>query len=107
MAKRGIHINTWVTEEDREIIRKKAQQAGLSCSRYIRLAALGAEIRQVPPADVPVLINEVRKVGTSLACLIDRKERYRPEVDKMLREALIENFRTERMIREAYINRWQ
>ena len=51
---------------------KKARKARLTNAAFIRRAVCGAEVREAPPADVPALIQEVRRVGNNLNQIMKR-----------------------------------
>ena len=62
----------------------------------------GAEIKEAPSADVPMLINEVRRVGYNIDQIL-RMANARGMLDvPKLREALTENRKVEKMITAAY-----
>jgi len=44
LAKDTVLITSYCKKEEREVIRKKAKQAGISFSRFIRRSALGQEV---------------------------------------------------------------
>ena len=68
----------------------------------MRMAIAGKEIREAPPADVPRLIREVRRVGTTLNQILKiANSRGMLEVPD-LRKALEDNRAVEKMIVSAY-----
>jgi len=90
-----------------EIIRQKARDAGMNISRYMRLAALGAEFRQPMHADVPVLINEVREAESALDRLLKETEKDGAADKEKTEEVLEKLLHAEELIREAYEYKWQ
>ena len=69
---------------------------------FIRCAVCGAEVREAPPADVPLLIGEVRRVGYNIAQIL-KLANARGMLDvPRLRKALDDNRAVERMIADAY-----
>lgn len=100
-------IKTWVNEEEREKIQVDARKAGMTVSSYVRLVLMGASVTEAPDTDVPVLINEVRKVGMSLEKLMERDDEQLMISGDEFREILEQNRRAERMISEAYGTRWR
>ena len=103
---RGRTIKSWVNEKEWEKIQADAGKAGMNVSGYVRLVLKGASVAEVPDADVPVLINEVRKVGMKLDELLEQSEEQQMISTEGLREILEENRRVEKMISEAYGTRW-
>lgn len=96
-----------VPENEVETLMQKIRGSGMSTSRYLRLAALGAEIKQKVPADVPMLINEVRKAETALDRLLKLAEKEEGTADKEKTEEVLERLlQAEQLIREAYTNKW-
>jgi hypothetical protein len=90
-----------------EIIRQKTRDAGMNISRFMRLAALGAEFRQPIRADVPVLINEVRKAESALDRLLKETEKDGAADKEKTEEVLEKLLHAEELIREAYEYKWQ
>ena len=64
-------------------------------------------MKEAPPADVPVLIMEVRKVGSSLNQILKIAEAKRLLDASEIRIALAENRAVEKMISKAYGGAWQ
>ena len=48
------------------MLTKKAKKAGLSAGAFVRMAIAGKEIMEAPPVDLPMLIREVRRVGSNI-----------------------------------------
>lgn len=95
-----------VPKNEVETLMQKIRGSGMSTSRYLRLAALGAEIKQTVPADVPILINEVRNAETALDRLLKLMEKEGATDKKKTEEVLERLLQAERLIREAYTNKW-
>ena len=55
-----------LTESEYENLTEKARAAGLSVSGFIRKAISHCEIKSAPPADLPVFIREIRRVGINI-----------------------------------------
>ena len=95
-----------IPESEVGTLMRKVKESGMSMSRYMRLAALGAEIKQPVPADVPVLINELRKAEAGLDRLLNN-EGLDETADKDKTEEVLEKLlQAEQLIREAYTNKW-
>ena len=54
------------TRAELDALTKKSRKAGLSREGYCRRILNGAEVKAAPPADVPMLIREVRRVGYNI-----------------------------------------
>ena len=62
MKKRNCRFEVRFTKDELSDLTKKARKARLTNAAFIRCAVCGAEVREAPPADVPLLIGEVRRV---------------------------------------------
>ena len=60
------------TKTELDALTKKARKSGLSREGYCRRVLNGTEVKEAPPADVPVLIQEVRRVGNNLNQIMKR-----------------------------------
>ena len=96
MRKRNCRVEIYFTKDELESLTKKVRKSGLSRESFCRHLLNGAEIKEAPSADVPMLINEVRRVGYNIDQTCGMLD-----VPK-LREALTENRKVEKMITAAY-----
>jgi hypothetical protein len=81
---------------------KKAKKAGLSIGGFIRSSVEGQVIKAAPPADVPQLVQEIRRVGTNLNQLAALAN-SRGFVDGPQYEKLADEIRrTEKLIVDSY-----
>ena len=69
---------------------------------FIRRAVCGAEVREAPPADVPALIQEVRRVGNNLNQIMKRANALGLLDVPQLRKALEDNRTVEKLIVDTY-----
>ena len=107
MDKRGCHVQLYLTREELENLAAKAERAGLSRPVFARAAVLGKEIREAPPADVPVLIREMRRTGAVLEQLLTHALRTKSADPEEIARAIGETRRVERMISQAYGTSWR
>ena len=99
MRKRNCRVEIYFTKDELESLTKKVRKSGESFCRHL---LNGAEIKEAPSADVPMLINEVRRVGYNIDQIL-RMANARGMLDvPKLREALTENRKVEKMITAAY-----
>lgn len=68
--KRTHEMKIRFTREELDALNGKARRAGLSRESYCRHILNGAEVKEAPPADVPTLIREVRRVGCNIDQLL-------------------------------------
>lgn len=66
MSARTHRCELRLTESEYDTLTKKAQAVGLSVSGFIRKAINRCEIKAAPPADLPMFIREIRRVGINI-----------------------------------------
>ena len=102
MRKRNCRVEVCFTKDELSGLTKKARKAHLSIGGFIRRAVRNIEIKENPPADVPMLIREVRRVGYNIdqLLLIARAKNWLSA--KELEKALESNRRAESLIVDTY-----
>jgi len=93
------------TKNELDSLTKKARKSGLSRGGFCRRILNGSEVKEAPPADVPVLIQEVRRVGISLDRLLACASAVGLLDTSQLREALEGSRVMEKLITETYTTR--
>ena len=90
------------TRGELDTLTKKSRKAGLSREGYCRRILNGAVVKEHPPADVPMLIREVRRVGHNIdqLLLIARAKNWLSAKD--LEKALESNRSAEKLIVDTY-----
>lgn len=102
MRKRNCRVEIYFDRNELEALTKKVRKSGLSRESYCRRVLNDSEVKEAPPADVPMLIREVRRVGINIEQILKiANTKGLLDVPK-LRKALEENQAVERMIAEAY-----
>ena len=66
MKKRTHAFCLRLTEEEFKNLTGKAADAGISREEFCRRILRGAEVKAHPPANVPQLIREIRRVGNNI-----------------------------------------
>ena len=95
------------TRAEMDALTKKARKAGLTTGAFVRMAVAGKEIMEAPPADLPLLIREVRRVGSNInQLLVIANTRGFPD-SAMIRKAFEENRAVEKLIGDTYRVTWQ
>lgn len=103
MRKRSNRIEVRFTNEELSDLIKKSKKSRLSVGGFVRAAVRGTEIKEAPPADLPVLIQELRRVGCSLDLLLKlANDAGLPAVAYQLRGALERNRAVEKLIVDIY-----
>lgn len=64
--KRNCRIDLRLTKAEQVQLNKKAKKAGLTVSAFIRHAIAETEVKEAPPADVPALLMEMKRIGYNL-----------------------------------------
>ncbi len=63
---RDVRLFIRVTPEELEAIKKNQDKAGLRLSEYARRLLTGEVVVAAPPADLNILIREIKRVGSNL-----------------------------------------
>lgn len=66
MKKRTNEIKIRLSPTELTTLNEHARKAGLSREEFCRRAIKGAQIKEAPPADLPKLTREVRRVGSNI-----------------------------------------
>ena len=90
------------TKGELDALTKKARKSGFSREGYCRRILNGAEVKENPPADVPMLIREVRRVGYNIDQLLKRANSIGLLDVPQLRKALEDNRAVEKLIVDTY-----
>ena len=90
------------TKGELDALTKKARKSGFSREGYCRRILNGAEVKENPPADVPMLIREVRRVGYNIDQILKRANSIGLLDVPLLRKALEDNRAVEKLIVDTY-----
>ena len=90
------------TRGELDDLTKKSRKAGLSREGYCRRILNGAVVKENPPADVPMLIREVRRVGYNIDQILKLANAKGLLDVPQLRKALDENRAVEKLISDTY-----
>ena len=102
MRKRNCRVEVCFTKDELYDLTKKARKAHLSIGGFIRRAVRGIEVKETPPADVPMLIREVRRVGYNIDQILKLANAKGLLDVPQLRKALDENRAVEKLISDTY-----
>lgn len=102
MRKRNCRVEVCFTKDELSDLTKKARKAHLSLGGFIRHAVNDLEVKEAPPADVPMLIREVRRVGCNIDQLLKIANAKGLLDVPQLRKALEDNRAVEKLISQAY-----
>ena len=90
------------TKGELDTLTKKARKSGLSREGFSRRILNGAVVKENPPADVPMLIREVRRVGYNIDQLLMIARTKNWLSAKELEKALESNRAAEKLIVDTY-----
>lgn len=66
MRSRNHHVSIWLTGQEREHLRKQAQEAGLGMDPFIRQLIMGVNLRPRPPDTYAALLRELNAIGNNV-----------------------------------------
>lgn len=66
MRKRNCRVEVCFTKDELTVLSKKAKKAGLSIGGFVRHSVADKEIKEAPPADIPMLLRAMRQAGYNL-----------------------------------------
>ena len=102
MRRRNCRVEIYFTKEELEALTKKYRKAGLSREGYCRRVLNDSVVKEAPPADLHILIMEVRRVGANIDQIL-KKANGLGFIDlPMLRRELANLAEVERTIIDAY-----
>lgn len=100
--KRTLEMKIRFTRGELDALTKKSRKAGLSREGYCRRILNGAVVKEAPPAEVPMLIREVRRVGYNIDQLLMIARTKNWLIVKELEKALESNRAMEKLIVDTY-----
>ena len=100
--RRTLEMKIRFTRGELDDLTKKSRKAGLSREGYCRRILNGAEVKEAPPVEVPVLIREVRRVGYNIDQILKRANSIGLLDVPQLRKALEDNRTVEKLIVDTY-----
>ena len=102
MRKRNCRVVVYFSKDELDALTKKIRKSHLSREGFIRAAVADKEVRYGPTADVPMLIQEVRRVGSNLNQILKRANSIGLLDVPQLRKALEDNRAVEKLIVDTY-----
>lgn len=102
MRKRNCRVEIYFTKTELEALTKKVRKAGLSREGYCRRILNESVVKENPPADVPMLIREVRRIGCNIDQLLMIARTKNWLIVKELEKALESNRAMEKLIVDTY-----
>ena len=100
--KRTLEMKIRFTRGELDALTKKARKSGFSREGFSRRILNGVVVKEAPPAEVPLLIREVRRVGYNIDQLLKRANSIGLLDVPQLRKALEDNRAVEKLIVDTY-----
>ena len=102
MRKRNCRVVVYFSKDELDTLTKKIRKSHLSREGFIRAAVADKEIKDGPTADVPALIQEVRRVGSNLNQILKRANSIGLLDVPQLRKDVADLRTVEKLIVDAY-----
>ncbi|MDE7172701.1 MAG: MobC family plasmid mobilization relaxosome protein [Oscillospiraceae bacterium] len=102
MRKRNCRVVVYFSKDELDALTKKIRKSHLSREGFIRAAVAGKEVKDGPTADVPALIQEVRRVGSNLNQIMKRANSFGLLDVPQLRKDVADLRTVEKLIVDAY-----
>lgn len=100
--KRTHEIKIRLSRDELNALTKKVRKTKFSREGFCRAALNSCEVKEAPPADVPQLIMEVRRVGANINQILKIANAQGLLDVPQLRKALEDNRAVEKLIVDAY-----
>lgn len=100
--KRTLEMKIRFTRAELDALTKKARKSGFSREGFSRRILNGAEVKEAPPAELPLLIREVRRVGYNIDQLLKRANSIGLLDVPQLRKDVADLRMVEKLIVDAY-----
>lgn len=90
-------------DDELEVLNRKVRKTGMSRESYCRAVLNGSEVKEGPSANVPLLLQELRKISIAIDGLVTpNNSLYGGREREQLAQVLDQMQEVEQMIVEAY-----
>ena len=94
------------TKDELTVLSKKEKKAGLSIGGFVRRSVADKEIKEAPPADIPMLLRAMRQAGYNLDQTLKRFNTTVPDMPQFRKD--LEGIRAAtKMVSDAYTSDYQ
>ena len=66
MRTRSHHVSVWLTDQERNYLKKQAELAGLGVDPFLRQLIMGVQLRPRPPDTYAALLRELHAIGVNI-----------------------------------------
>ena len=102
MRRRNCRVEIYFTKEELDALTKKHRKAGMSREGYCRRVLNDYVVKEAPPADLHILIMEIRRVGSNIDQILKKAHGIGFIDMPMLRKELANLAEVENTIINAY-----
>ncbi len=102
MRRRNCRVEIYFTKDELEALTKKYRKAGMSREGYCRRVLNDSVVKEAPPADLHILILEIRRVGSNIDQILKKAHGIGFIDMPMLRKELANLAEVEKTIISAY-----
>jgi len=102
MRRRNCRVEIYFTKEELDALTKKYRKAGMSREGYCRRVLNDSVVKEAPPADLHILIMEIRRVGSNIDQILKKAHGIGFIDMPMLRKELANLAEVEKTIINAY-----
>ena len=106
MRKRNCRVEVCFTKDELSVLSKKAKKAGMSIG-FVRRSVADKEIKEAPPADIPMLLRAMRQAGYNLDQTLKRFNTTNVPDMPQFRKGLEEIRAATKMVSDAYTSDYQ
>lgn len=99
---RPIKFTIYLSSSENEKLTEKANKAGLSKGAFLRKQIDDCVIKEAPNADIPILIRDIRRVGTNVNQLLKQVNTTHLLDAPQMRKVLAEAWLAEKAIVDAF-----
>jgi len=107
LRKRNCRVEVCFTKDELTVLSKKAKKAGLSIGGFVRHSVADKEIKEAPPADIPLLLRAMRQAGYNLDQTLKRFNTTNVPDMPQFRKGLEEIRAATKMVSDAYTSEYQ
>lgn len=100
-------VEVCFTKDELTVLSKKAKKAGLSIGGFVRRSVADKEIKEAPPADIPLLLRAMRQAGYNLDQTLKRFNSTNAPDMPQFRKGLEEIRAATKMVSDAYTSDYQ
>lgn len=102
MRNRNCRVEIYFTKDELEALEKKVRKTEFSREGFCRAVLNNVVVKEAPPAEFYDLIREVRRTGTNINQVLKKANAAGLLDVPMLRKALDDNAKTEKMLWETF-----